>query len=198
MRVIVKFSIVLFLILGSIIGHAQELTLQEYLLWVLKDHPLAQNAELNVERGEAQFLQAKGVFDPMIVSKWKEKFFQGKDYYNSGENSIVYRSPFALSMVGQLDLNNGDYLNPEMYTGKDGLITLGVQLPLLQGLWMDERRLAVRRAEQIQAMATLEKQMALNELLFQSTMLYIDWVIAEKRRSIASDLKVIAQQRMDA
>lgn len=198
MRVIVKFSIVLFLVLGSIIGHAQELTLQEYLLWVLKDHPLAQNAELNVERGEAQFLQAKGVFDPVIVSKWKEKFFQGKDYYNSGENSIVYRSPFALSMVGQLDLNNGDYLNPEMYTGKDGLITLGVQLPLLQGLWMDERRLAVRRAEQIQAMATLEKQMALNELLFQSTMLYIDWVIAEKRKTIASDLKVIAQQRMDA
>jgi outer membrane protein TolC len=185
-------------LLGSIIGHSQELTLQEYLLWVLKDHPLSQNAELNVERGEAQFLQAKGVFDPVIVSKWKEKFFQGKEYYNSGENSIVYRSPFALSMVGQLDLNNGDYLNPEMYTGKDGLITLGVQLPLLQGLWMDERRLAVRRAEQIQAMATLEKQMALNELLFQSTMLYIDWVIAEKRRSIASDLKVIAQQRMDA
>jgi outer membrane protein TolC len=58
--------------------------------------------------------------------------------------------------------------------------------------------LAVRRAEQIQAMATLEKQMALNELLFQSTMLYIDWVIAEKRKTIASDLKVIAQQRMDA
>ncbi len=198
MRLVIKYAALSFLSFFCIQGYTQELTLQEYLLWVLKDHPLSQNAELNVQRGEAQFLQAKGVFDPVIVSKWKEKFFQNKEYYNSAENAIVYQSPFAVSMVGQLDLNNGDYLNPEMYTGKDGLVTLGVQLPILQGLWMDEKRLAVRRAEQIQAMASLEKQMALNELLFQSTMLYIDWLIAEKRKTIASSLKVIAQQRMEA
>jgi outer membrane protein TolC len=193
-----KIVALIVFLFSSVLGSAQELTLQEYLLWVLKDHPFAQNAELNVQRGDAQFLQAKGVFDPVIVSKWKEKFFQGKEYYNSAENEIVYQSPFALSMIGQLDLNNGDYLNPDVYTGKEGLVTLGVQLPLLQGLWMDEKRLAVRRAEQIQAMATLEKQMALNELLFQSTMLYIDWLVAEKRKSIASDLEEIAEQRMDA
>ena len=198
MKNLVRLLFVLLLIFNSLVGFTQELTLQEYLLWVLKDHPLAQNAELNVQRGDAQFLQAKGVFDPVIVSKWKEKFFQSKEYYNSAENAIVYQSPFAVSMVGQLDLNNGDYLNPEMYTGKDGLVTLGVQLPILQGLWIDEERLAVRRAEQIQAMAILEKQMALNELLFQSTMLYIDWMIAEKRKNIAKDLLITAQQRMEA
>ena len=198
MKSLLRFTLSLILLSTSLAGEAQELTLQEYLLWVLKDHPLAQNAELNVQRGDAQFLQAKGVFDPVIVSKWKEKFFQNKEYYNSAENAIVYQSPFAVSMVGQLDLNNGDYLNPEMYTGQDGLVTLGVQLPILQGLWIDEERLAIRRAEQIQAMAILEKQMALNELLFQSTMLYIDWMIAEKRKNIAKDLLVTAQQRMEA
>ncbi|MBM3427159.1 MAG: TolC family protein [Bacteroidetes bacterium] len=187
-----SFSVVLLFPLQI---HSQELTIQEYLLWVLKDHPMAQNAELNVQRGDAQFLQAKGVFDPVIVSKWKEKFYQGEDYYNTAENAVVYQSPFALSMVGQLDLNNGDYLNPEMYTGKDGLMTLGFQLPILQGLVIDEKRLAVRRAEQIQAMAILEKQMALNDLLFQSTMMYVEWVIAEKRKVIAQDIANTAEDR---
>lgn len=174
------------------------LTLPEYLAWVIQDHPESKNARLLEEAGNAQWLQAKGLLDPVLSSKWKDKFYDGKNYYQRSETQLAFQSAYALGLVAQWDVNNGDYLDPEAYTGKDGLMALGVSLPLLQGLFFDETRLALRRAEQIQAMSVLEKQMALNELLFQSTMLYLDWYIAEQRVQMQQEMMDAASVRLNA
>jgi len=174
------------------------LTLPEYLAWVIQDHPESKNAGLLEEAGKAKWLQAKGLLDPVLTSKWKDKFYNGQNYYQRSETQLAFQSPYALGLVAQWDVNNGDYLDPEAYTGKDGLMALGVSLPLLQGLFFDETRLALRRAEQIQAMSVLEKQMALNELLFQSTMLYLDWYIAEQRVQMQQEMMDAASVRLNA
>ncbi len=174
------------------------LTLPEYLAWVMQDHPESKNAKLIEEAGNAQWMQAKGLLDPVLSSKWKDKFYDGQSYYQRSETQLAFQSPYALGLVAQWDVNSGDYLDPEAYTGKDGLMALGVNLPLLQGLMFDETRLALRRAEQIQAMSVLEKQMALNELLFQSTMLYLDWYIAEERVQLQKEFMDAANIRLGA
>jgi len=52
----------------------QTLSIEEYLSWVIQEHPLSANAKLLSEKGNAQWLQAKGLFDPVLSSKWKNKF----------------------------------------------------------------------------------------------------------------------------
>lgn len=195
--------LILILFLITTIGFAQandksSLTLSEYLSWVLQDHPESKNAQLLQEAGDAQWMQAKGLLDPVLSSKWKDKFYDGQSYYQRSETQLAFQSPYALGLVAQWDVNSGDYLDPEAYTGKDGLMALGINLPLLQGLMFDETRLALRRSEQIQAMSVLEKQMALNELLFQSTMLYLDWYIAEERVLLQKEFMDAANIRLGA
>jgi len=174
------------------------LSLPEYLSWVLKEHPEAKNAQLLQEAGNAQWLQAKGLLDPVLSSKWKNKYYDGQNFYQRSETQMAFQSPYALGLVAQWDVNSGDYLDPEAYTGKDGLMALGLNLPVLQGLFFDETRLALRRAEQVQAMSVLEKQMALNELLFQSTMLYLDWYVAEKRVVLQKEMMDASSIRLQA
>ena len=198
-----RFFLSVFLFFSATIFFAQEkeqdvLTLPEYLAWVIQDHPESKNARLLEEAGNAQWLQSKGLLDPVLSSKWKDKFYDGQSYYQRSETQVAFQSPFALGLVAQWDVNSGDYLDPEAYTGKDGLMALGVNLPLLQGLMFDETRLALRRAEQIQAMSVLEKQMALNELLFQSTMLYLDWYIAEERVQLQKEMMDASAVRLGA
>jgi hypothetical protein len=73
------FPFLVFVLLSSRVS-SQELTLTEYLNWVLEEHPLAQKAKLNPQMRNAQYLQVKGLFDPLLESKFKNKFFKGTDY----------------------------------------------------------------------------------------------------------------------
>jgi hypothetical protein len=126
--------------------HSQELTLTEYLNWVLEEHPLAERARLNPQMRNAQYLQVKGVFDPLLESKFKNKFFRGTEYYSTSETTLSYNSPYAIGLIGHFDVNTGSYVNPADYTSNAGLLALGVSVPLLKGLVIDERRMAKKRA----------------------------------------------------
>ncbi len=189
---------VLFLCFWTENAVAQTLSYKEYLYWVLQEHPIAKNAEIISQKGEAVYDQTKGILDPVLVSKWKQKAMNDTKYYNQSQTSIALQTPFAVQFIGQVDVNNGSYLNPENYTGKDGLVTMGIALPILQGLIIDETRLSLRRAELLQSMSVLEKKMAINELLFQSTILYLDWWTAERRQSVSNELLTVAQDRLKA
>ena len=65
-------------------------------------------------------------------------------------------------------MNSGAYVNPADYTSNAGLLALGVSVPLLKGLVIDERRMAKKRAEVMLEAGNLEQQLAINELLGQS------------------------------
>ncbi|MFM2315878.1 MAG: hypothetical protein RLZZ155_210, partial [Bacteroidota bacterium] len=168
--------------------HSQELTLTEYLNWVLADHPLAEKARLNPQMRNAQYLQVKGLFDPLLESKFKNKFFKGTEYYSTSETSLTYNTPYAIGLVGHFDVNAGAYVNPADYTSNAGLLALGVSVPLLKGLVIDERRMAKKRAEVLLEAGNLEQQLAINELLAQSVQLYSDWYFAVRKNNIIDSL----------
>jgi hypothetical protein len=54
---------------------------------VLRNHPLAKQANLQPEVGESNLLKAKGGFDPKVYNQTDQKYFKGSQYYsliNSG------------------------------------------------------------------------------------------------------------------
>lgn len=174
-------GLIFFVILYSNIAISQTLSIEEYLSWVIQEHPLSANAKLLTEKGNAQWLQTKGLFDPVLSSKWKNKFYGDKNYYQQSTTTLEIPTPFAIGLNAQLDFNNGAYVNPNDVIPNNGLASFGIALPVLQGLIIDERRMAKRRVERIHAMSELETTIAVNELLYQSCELYLDWLISEKR-----------------
>lgn len=177
---------------------SQELTLTEYLNWVLEEHPLAQKVKLNPQMRNAQYLQVKGLFDPLLESKFKNKFFKGTEYYSTSETSLSYNTPYAIGLVGHFDVNSGSYVNPVDYTSNAGLLSLGVSMPLIKGLVIDERRMAKKRAEVLLEAGNLEQQLALNELLSQSVQLYSDWYYAVQKNLIIDSLVSTSERRFFA
>ena len=174
---------------------SQELTLTEYLNWVLEEHPLAQKAKLNPQMRNAQYLQVKGLFDPVLESKFKNKFFKGTEYYSTSETSVSYNTPYAIGLIGHFDVNAGNYVNPADYTSNAGLLALGVSVPLLKGLVIDERRMAKKRAEILLEAGNLEQQLAINELLAQSVQLYSDWYFAVQKNEVIDSLVKTSERR---
>jgi outer membrane protein TolC len=191
------FPFLLFILLSTRVS-SQELTLTEYLNWVLEEHPLAQKAKLNPQMRNAQYLQVKGLFDPVLENKFKNKFFNGTEYYSTSETSLSYNTPYAIGLVGHFDVNSGSYVNPADYTSNAGLLSLGVSMPLLKGLVIDERRMAKRRAEILLEAGNLEQQLALNELLSQSVQLYSDWYFSLQKNTIIDSLVTTSQRRFFA
>jgi hypothetical protein len=178
--------------------HSQELTLTEYLNWVLEEHPLAERARLNPQMRNAQYLQVKGVFDPLLESKFKNKFFRGTEYYSTSETTLSYNSPYAIGLIGHFDVNTGSYVNPADYTSNAGLLALGVSVPLLKGLVIDERRMAKKRAEILLEAGNLEQQLAVNELLAQSVQLYSDWYFTVQKNIVIDSLVKTSERRFIA
>ena len=194
-KLIVPF--LLFILLPPRIS-SQELTLTEYLNWVLEEHPLAQKARLNPQMRNAQYMQVKGLFDPLLESKFKNKFFKGTEYYSTSETSLSYNTPYAVGLVGHFDMNSGSYVNPADYTSNGGLLALGISMPLIKGLVIDERRMAKKRAEILLEAGNLEQQLALNELLSQSVLLYSDWYYAVQKNNIIDSLVSTSERRFFA
>ena len=194
-KLIVPF--LLFILLSPRIS-SQELTLTEYLNWVLEEHPLAQKARLNPQMRNAQYMQVKGLFDPLLESKFKNKFFKGTEYYSTSETSLSYNTPYAVGLVGHFDMNSGSYVNPADYTSNGGLLALGISMPLIKGLVIDERRMAKKRAEILLEAGNLEQQLSLNELLSQSVLLYSDWYYAVQKNNIIDSLVSTSERRFFA
>lgn len=191
------FPFLVFALFSSRVS-SQELTLTEYLNWVLEEHPLAQKAKLNPQMRNAQYLQVKGLFDPLLESKFKNKFFKGTEYYSTSETSLSYNTPYAIGLVGHFDVNSGSYVNPADFTSNAGLLSLGVSMPLIKGLVIDERRMAKKRAEVLLEAGNLEQQLALNELLSQSVQLYSDWYYAVQKNNIIDSLVSTSERRFFA
>ena len=73
------------LILTVFIAKAQEpdtlvLNFKEYLGYVKKYHPIAKQAELNIDMGQANLMRSRGGFDPKVEVDYDRKEFKGREY----------------------------------------------------------------------------------------------------------------------
>ena len=80
-----KFIVTILFLVSSQVN-AQELTetlsLQEYLGYVKKFHPLVKQANLVITEGEAKLLKSRGAFDPKLEVDYDRKQFKGSEYFD--------------------------------------------------------------------------------------------------------------------
>lgn len=165
------------LVLSPILTLAQEQVIrpEAFLLKVLEQHPLAKQANLIPEFAETYVLKARGGFDPKISYDLNQKYYGDKLYYSLSDAQLKVPTWYGLSLKTGLEQNRGQYLDPQGATPQNGLWYGGIEANLGNGLLIDERRAELRKAAIFQQSSTLEKRLALNELLFEAGYAYWDW-----------------------
>ncbi|MEZ4910087.1 MAG: TolC family protein [Saprospiraceae bacterium] len=175
-----KFIIIVFLWIAcfdyTVCQQDQEMLLMhDFVKSVVNQHPKSAQANLLIEMAQAKLLETKGKFDPILKSDLGEKSFSDKLYYHKYQTELVIPTAIGLDLVTGYQKNYGNYLNPEATTDRSGLWNFTLELDVLQGLIRNERRIAMDQAKVHREMAFNEKDLALNDLIFEACFTYLQW-----------------------
>ncbi|MDX5482614.1 MAG: TolC family protein [Hymenobacteraceae bacterium] len=177
---------------------AQVLTLQQFHRIILQNHPVASQAALLSEQARQELRIARGTLDPVISSKVYRKEFGGKEYYNLWSNTLRVPLWFGPELRAGFDKNQGTYLNPADNTPAKGLSSVGISVPLGQGLFIDERRATIRQARLLQDIAEADRVKLINKLLLQATKDYWDWLLFYRQVQLYQESVELASFRLNA
>jgi outer membrane protein TolC len=173
------------------------LTREAFVQLVLDNHPMARQAALRTDFGEAGVRGARGGFDPMAVANYTEKRYDGTDYFELLDVGLKVPTWFGVELVGGFQENSGVYLDPQNTTPGDGLVKAGAEVSIGQGLFIDQRRATLRKAQAYQRATEAERQEMLNTLLLDALGDHTDWVAAYEQLRISDSAVVLAQRRFD-
>ncbi|MBX7180506.1 MAG: TolC family protein [Bacteroidia bacterium] len=175
---------------------AQEnLGFQAFLERVKSNHPLFQKANNVGEMGRLAKRSAQGGFDPFLSGDFDNKTFDGKNYY-SVLNLQVKQPLFASQYLSAgYGFSQGVYLNPEEKTPAAGLPFIGVETALGQGMFIDKRRAELLKAKGYEKYYDAEKNRLQNELLYQASVAYFDWIFTLKELSLSTYFLDLADKR---
>lgn len=153
----------------------QELTYNEYLGYVKKYHPMVKSANLEVNSAQANLMMARGGFDPKIEVDFDKKQFKDKEYYSLLNSSFKIPTWYGIEVKAGFDNSEGIYLNPENTLPNQGLTSLGITVPLGQGLLINQRMGDLRKAKiQIQ-LSQAERKLQAIEVLYNASVAYFNW-----------------------
>lgn len=151
------------------------LSYEAFIEQVLAEHPMAKQAALKLELAGAERLSAKGNLDPYLNTNWSGKNFDTKEYYQYFDSKINIPTPLGIDLVAGYEQAGGIYINPEKRTDRFGLWHVGVEANLLQGLWINDRRIGLKQADVLQNIYMLQNQQLRNELVYQAAVSYVKW-----------------------
>jgi outer membrane protein TolC len=203
MNLIVNRSLLSILVLSLLLaGHnvkAQEevpvLTFDEYFELVKQHHPIARQAQLQNQYGEAYVAKAWGGFDPKFEVDLDQKYFDDKTYYQNLNNSFKVPTWFGIEVKGGFEQNAGQFLNPESKTPSNGLWYAGVSVPLGEGLFIDQRRADLKQARLYAQSTDAERQLMINQLLLDAGAGYWQWFFAYHQVQVFEEAVVLAETR---
>lgn len=168
-----------FLSVNSVIGQVEELpeefTYEEFLAHVKKFHPLVKQANLILSESEAKLLKARGAFDPKIQADFSKKDYHGYDYYSLFNGTFKIPTWYGIEIKAAFDNNEGVYLNPQNGTPSSGLTSLGVTVPVGQGLWINERMAELKKGKLYVELGSYEQTLAALEVIYEASVAYMDW-----------------------
>lgn len=174
------------------------LTRDAFVRIVLEHHPMARQAALRPALGEATVRSARGGFDPLATAGYDEKRFNDKDYFRLFDAGLKVPTWYGVELFAGYQENGGDLLNPQATTPDQGLLKVGGQVSLGQGLFIDQRRATLRRAEAYLRATRAEQEQLLNDLLLQALNDHTDWVAAHRAAQVADAAVELAAVRFDA
>ena len=154
---------------------SKEFTYNEFLGYVKKYHPLVKNANLNIDAAQANLMMARGGFDPKIEVDFSQKQFKDQEYYSILNSSFKIPTWYGVEIKAGFDNNEGVYLNPENRTPNQGLTSLGISVPLGQGLFINQRMADVRKAKIQMKLSQSERKLQAIVVLYDASLAYFNW-----------------------
>lgn len=197
-----RWRVLMFLlVVGSGFLAAQQEILAVDLFWqqVKANHPVARQAALLQEQAAQELLYARGGFDPKLYASQEEKVFGGKDYYRYGQGGVKIPTAWGIALKAEYDWTdpNGEYLNPDRTIPQGGQAIVGIEVPLLQGLFFDESRSAWRQAQIGQDRYQAIADELRNELFLAANKSYWDWSYAYYSREVAISARDYSFERLE-
>lgn len=190
-----KLFISSLLLVSNLSFSQKEYTFEEFQQHVLNNHPIVSKARNLALIGKNEKLIAKGSFDPSINTSIDSKNFNGTNYFWQSNTALKIPTRTGINIKSGYEENRGSYLNPSSYTPSSGLWYLGVEVPILKGLFFDERRMQLKQAQNLEWMGVNEQKLVINDLLLDAYSSYNSWVEAHKKYIIAKEGKELAQIR---
>ncbi|MDZ4329153.1 MAG: TolC family protein, partial [Flavobacterium sp.] len=154
---------------------SKELTYTEFLGYVKKYHPLVKNANLEINKAQANLMMARGGFDPKIEVDFSKKQFKDKEYYSILNSSFKIPTWYGIEIKAGFDNSEGVYLNPQNTLPNQGLTSLGVTVPLGQGLFINQRMADVRKAKMQIQLSQAERKLQAITVLYDASLAYFNW-----------------------
>jgi outer membrane protein TolC len=188
-------KLIFFFFLNQIVFAQTVLKFEDFKMQVLNNHPVSRQANFEKGRAEANVLQAKSAFDPILFLENSQKTLDNKSYFKYSLAEIVYQSPFAVKLKSGVEVSSGSFLNPEYTRGS--LAFLGIEVPVLQGLLTDYKRTEVKKAVLFKSQNIEEQRAVLNNLVLESSLTYYDWATKYDLFKTLDNYLLNAKKRLD-
>ena len=167
------------LLLGSLAWgqnqNLKELNYNEFLGYVKKYHPLVKSAQLEINMAQANLMMARGGFDPKIEADFDQKQFMGKEYYSVFNSSFKIPTWYGIEVKAGFDNSEGIFVNPENSIPNQGLTSLGITVPVGQGLFINQRMADLRKAKIQIRLSQAERKLQAIEVLYNASLAYFNW-----------------------
>ncbi|WP_223034435.1 TolC family protein [Hanstruepera marina] len=173
------------------------LTLSEYLGYVKAFHPIVKQANLIVNESELKLLKSRGAFDPKIEVDYDRKKFKNTEYYDKLNATFKIPTWYGIEFKGNFEENEGVYLNPEATLPDNGLYSVGVSIDIAKGLIMNERMNMLKQAKLFVKQAEMDRQLLVNDILFQASVTYFNWLKAYNEKQVFESFVENAQLRFN-
>ena len=178
-------------------SNLKEMSYNEYLGFVKKYHPLVKNANLEISKAQANLMMARGGFDPKLELDYNKKQFQGTEYYSILNSSFKIPTWYGIDIKAGFDENEGYYLNPENKTPNNGLTSLGISVPLGQGLLINQRMADLRKAKIQVKLSEAEQKLEAISVLYDASIAYFNWKKNYEENLLYELYSINAKKRYD-
>jgi len=183
-------------VIGFSQDNASTLSLEEYLGYVKKYHPIVKQAYLITSESEINLLKSRGAFDPKLEVDYDRKKFKDTEYYDKLNAAFKIPTWYGIELKANYENNSGVYLNPEFTTPNDGLYSVGVSVSLARGLLTNKRMATLKQAKIYNEQAKAKQELVINNILYNAITTYFNWLKKYQAKLVYEDYVVNAETRL--
>ncbi len=154
------------------------LNFNEYLGYVKKFHPIAKQANLVLQIGQANLMKARGGFDPKIEVDHDRKKFKNTEYFDQLNAAFKIPTWYGIELKANFEQNEGEFLNPQASVPDDGLYSAGISASLGQGLFINQRMADLKSAKLFREQTIADREILVNQILYDASISYFNWLQA--------------------
>lgn len=170
------------------------LSFEEFCGIIKKYHPIVQRSyrQIDIARNENKI--ANAAFIPKFeLQTGQKKLVQ--PYYNLLNANFKIPTWYGIDFKLQYERNIGTYVDPEHLTSEEGLFTMGISVPLVDGLIQNENRTRTLQSKIAIQSAENDVIITLNQLMMEAVNAYWEWTYQYYNWQLAKKLYQKAEER---